>query len=103
MNLVIKDIAKKSITINWEKDSRADSYVVYWADADTPNMQYRKMSETADTAYTLAKSTHIHHYLYVEAYQDGQLLEGAAGKAEPRSDRRENRHRHLPELAADAR
>lgn len=75
MNLVIKDLGKKYITVNWEEDSRADSYAVYWADADTPNMQYRKMSETADTTYTLKKSTHIHHYLYVEAYQGGKLLE----------------------------
>lgn len=75
MKLMIEKIEKKSITITWEPVKEADSYAVFWADADTPQMKYKKKYEGKSCEYTLTKSTHIPHYLYVEAYQQGKLTE----------------------------
>ena len=75
MNLIINEIEKKYVKIQWEANAEADTYAVFWADADTPNMQYKKVEETAECSYTLKKSTHIPQYLYVEAYKNGQLIE----------------------------
>ena len=75
MELRITNIEKKSITIHWETVHEADSYAVFWADSDTPQMKYKKKAETSSCEYTLVKSTHIPHYLYVEAYKNGRLSE----------------------------
>ncbi len=72
---VISKIENKYVTIEWEKNGAADSYAVFWADAETPFMKYKKMAETTECSYTLNKSTHIHQYLYVEAYKGGELIE----------------------------
>jgi len=71
----IVEIEKKYVKINWEANAEADSYGVFWADAETPNMQYKKVAETKECEYTLKKSTHIPQYLYVEAYKGGALIE----------------------------
>jgi len=75
MKLKIRDIDKKQITIEWEQVVGAEDYEVYWSDADTPGMQYKKVQETRECFCTVNKSTHIHQYLYVEARGRGQLLE----------------------------
>lgn len=75
MNPVIGSIEKKSVTIQWERVEGADRYAVLWADADTANMKYKKVYEGAECSFILKKSTHIPHYLYVEAYQAERLLE----------------------------
>lgn len=75
MNPIISNIEKKSVTIQWEQVAGADCYAVFWADADTPNMKYKKVQESAQCTFTLKKSTHIPQYLYVEAYQSGKLVE----------------------------
>lgn len=75
MNLVIREIEKKYVTIEWPAVADAEEYAVYWADADTPGMKHKKVQVTKECAYTLKKSTHIPHYLYVEAYKGGELLE----------------------------
>lgn len=75
MEPVIKEIDRKFVTVQWNPVPGAERYAVYWADADTPSMRYRKMTETEVCVYTLEKSTHIPQYLYVEAYKGGELLE----------------------------
>ena len=75
MKIEVRNIDKKELTIHWDQVADADKYVVYWADADTPNMKYQKMGETGDCTYTIHKSTHIHQYIYVEALKAGELLE----------------------------
>ncbi len=74
MNLVIREIDKKQVTIGWDPVASAEEYEVFWADADTPGMCYRKMEATKECAYTLKKSTHIPHYIYVEACKGGEVL-----------------------------
>ena len=49
---VISEIEKKYVKINWEANAEADSYGVFWADAETPNMQYKKVIETTECTYT---------------------------------------------------
>ena len=73
MHLKISGIAEKFVKVEWEPVS-ADSYKVFWADADTPGMKYKKVQESGECGYTLKKSTHIPHYLYVEAYKGGELV-----------------------------
>ncbi len=73
MQLKISGIAEKFVKVEWEPVS-ADSYKVFWADADTPGMKYKKVQESGECGYTLKKSTHIPHYLYVEAYKGGELV-----------------------------
>lgn len=75
MKISVGKIDKKYIAIRWEPAAEADSYAVYWADADTPGMRYKKMGETKECTYTLKKSTHIHHYVYVEALKGGISVE----------------------------
>jgi hypothetical protein len=65
IHLKIKEITDTSVTIAWGKETEAKSYVVYWADADTPGMEYRRMTETEKTEYTLHKATHVPHFFKV--------------------------------------
>ena len=65
IHLRIKEITDTSVTIAWGKETEAKSYVVYWADADTPGMEYRRMTETEKTEYTLHKATHVPHFFKV--------------------------------------
>lgn len=75
VKISVGNIDKKYIAIQWEPAAEADSYAVYWADADTPGMRYKKMGETGECTYTLKKSPHIHHYVYVEALKGGISVE----------------------------
>lgn len=72
MELKIVGIAEKYVKVEWEP-ADADTYAVFWADADTPGMRYKKVQESGECSYTLKKSTHIPQYLYVEAYKGGKL------------------------------
>lgn len=67
----IKEITDNSVTIAWEPVDGAEGYRVYWADADTPTMQYRMMAETSDCVYTLRKATHVPHYFRLSYMKDG--------------------------------
>ncbi len=75
MKIEVCNIDKQYVEVKWEEVPGADKYIVYWADADTPNMQYKKMEETAESTCTIHKSTHIHQYIYVEARKEGEVLE----------------------------
>lgn len=77
MKLKIKSLEEYAVTVAWEALAGADSYRVYWADRDTPDMQYRLMAEIRETEYTLRRTTHIPHYLKVSAVTAG--VESQAG------------------------
>lgn len=72
MKVWIKKMEDDSVTIAWERQERAESYRVYWADADTPFMEYRLMAETEEQEYTLRKATHVPHFFKVAAAADGK-------------------------------
>ena len=71
MELRIKLLEEDFVTIGWDAVENADSYRVYWADKDTPQMCYRLMAETAELEYTLHKASHVPHYLKVAAVEGG--------------------------------
>lgn len=74
MKVEIKEITQQEVTICWE-DVNAQSYHVYWADADTPQMVYKLMAEQTQREYTLKKATHVPHFLKVAAIKDGKEYE----------------------------
>ncbi|MCM1182979.1 MAG: rhamnogalacturonan lyase [Roseburia sp.] len=67
----IREITDTSVTIEWEPIAGAERYRVYWADADTPDMAYKRMAEVTDCAYTLNKATHVPHYLKLSWMKSG--------------------------------
>jgi len=71
VELRIKLLEEDFVTIGWDAVENADSYRVYWADKDTPQMCYRLMAETAELEYTLHKASHVPHYLKVAAVEGG--------------------------------
>lgn len=75
MKIEVCNIDKQYVEVKWDEVAGADNYAVYWADADTPKMRYKKMGETAEHTYTIHKSTHIHQYIYVEARKEGEVVE----------------------------
>ncbi len=75
MELWIGKIDRQSVELDWEPVAGAESYRVYWSDTDTPAMRYKLMQEDVGCGYTLHKSTHVPHYLYVEAWKGEELLE----------------------------
>lgn len=75
MNLFCKDACKKSITVAWDSVEGACTYEVYWSDALTDNMVFKKVCETKECEFTLNKSTHIPHYFYVTALKNGTVSE----------------------------
>ncbi len=70
-NLQIKEITEDKVVITWDKEEDEDCYRVYWADADTPTMKYRLMTEIKDNSYTLKKATHVPHFLKVSRVKNG--------------------------------
>lgn len=50
MEIRLQEITDSSATIAWEPEDGAECYRVYWADSDTPSMEYRRLAETAWTA-----------------------------------------------------
>lgn len=75
MKVQVSKIDKKEVTVTWDGAEGAESYQVYWSDSCTPNMAYKKMASVKTCTYTLHKSTHIPHYLYVEACREDRVLE----------------------------
>lgn len=74
----IKEITDTSVTIEWERVEGAECYRVYWADADTPQMEYKLMAEGTDCVYTLNKATHVPHYFrlsYLKGAEEHRLDE----------------------------
>ena len=71
MEIRLQEITDSSATIAWEPEDGAECYRVYWADSDTPSMEYRRLAETADCSYTLHRATHVPHYMKVSCVKDG--------------------------------
>ena len=78
MEIRLQEITDSSATIAWEPEDGAECYRVYWADSDTPSMEYRRLAETADCSYTLHRATHVPHYMKVSCVKDG--VEGECGR-----------------------
>lgn len=75
MEISVVKIEKQSVEIGWQPVEGSVSYRVYWSDADTPAMRYKLMQEGTVCGYRLHKSTHVPHYLYVEAWGPAGLIE----------------------------
>ena len=71
MEIRLQEITDFSATIAWEPEDGAEGYRVYWADNDTPSMEFRRLAETEDCSYTLHRATHVPHYLKVSCVKDG--------------------------------
>ncbi len=67
IQLNITEVGEDFLRLSWEDVARQVTYRVYWADRYSPQMEYKCLAETQETSYVLHKSTHIPHYLYVEA------------------------------------
>lgn len=71
-NVRVKEITETQVTIIWDMEKSVESYRVYWADADSPTMQYRFMTETSENEYTLKKATHVPHFFKITAVINGE-------------------------------
>lgn len=69
-NLQIKEITDEKVVITWDKKDGAENYRVYWADADTPTMKYRFMTETSENIYELKRATHVPHFMKVTSVKN---------------------------------
>ena len=45
MEIRLQEITDSSATIAWEPEDGAECYRVYWADSDTPSMEYCRLAE----------------------------------------------------------
>lgn len=62
--------------VTWQKVDGAAEYHVYWADKDTDTMEYRLMSKQTNCSFRLNKSTHVPHFIRVEAVgQNGVIAQ----------------------------
>ena len=68
--LKVKEIEDSFVIIEWDSRETAEGYRVYWADRDTPRMQYRLVGETKECIFRLDKATHIPHYFKVHPIID---------------------------------
>ena len=75
MNIRIKDITKNYTVIEWDKVDTADSYGLFYTDADSENAVYECRFIGENTEFKFMRSTHVPFWFYAEAYKDGKLLE----------------------------
>lgn len=68
----VKEIKDSSVTIEWQPVEGAAGYRVYWADADSPTMEYKFMAEMSECTYTLNKATHVPHFFKLSYLKDGE-------------------------------
>ena len=71
------------VTIEWDRIEDADGYNVYWSDADRKGMEFRCISTTLQTRFTLHKPTHIPHYFKVALVRNGEECEWTKVLATP--------------------
>ncbi|MCD8067770.1 MAG: rhamnogalacturonan lyase, partial [Lachnospiraceae bacterium] len=87
IQLKIREVKESLVTLEWDaicpkKAARSGegglnsevSYRVYWADRYSPQMEYKCLATTEQNTYTLRKSTHIPHYVYVEAVSGEDVI-----------------------------
>ncbi len=70
-NLRVTETTEDSITLQWEKDD-ADSYNIYWADANLPTTKFMMLQNTSATQVKIKKATHIYHYFKISSVKDGK-------------------------------
>lgn len=76
MQLDIQKISDSEIQLAWQAGESEDCiYRLYWSDRYSSTMEYKCIYEGTAVEFTLKKSTHIPHYLKVEAWRDGEKLE----------------------------
>ncbi|MBD5459939.1 MAG: rhamnogalacturonan lyase [Lachnospiraceae bacterium] len=74
MKLVMTRLEDCCVEIAWQPVRNADSYRVLWSDTGSRTAVYREMAVTRDCRYTLNRSTHIPHYLKIEALRKGGVI-----------------------------
>ncbi len=85
IQLKVTELEESFLTIAWEDTAGKEdqespvengeiTYRVYWADRYSPQMEYKCLAKTAQNTFTLRKSTHIPHYLYVEAVSEEDVI-----------------------------
>jgi hypothetical protein len=74
-NLKVKALEDSYVVICWDKDEKAQSYRVYWADKNIPTMKFKCVKETTDTEYKLDKSTHVPHFFKIASVVNGEEVE----------------------------
>lgn len=62
------------LEIAWPPVPDADGYRVLWSDTGRGSAVYRELAVVGDCRYTLRRSTHIPHYLKIEALQKGGVI-----------------------------
>ncbi len=72
LQLQVKELADDYVTVAWKAQEKAEGYRVYWADADSPTMQYQYMAQVSENEYTLHKTTHVPHYIKVSYMKNGK-------------------------------
>ncbi|MBO4732456.1 MAG: hypothetical protein J5597_06605, partial [Spirochaetaceae bacterium] len=71
-NLIIADVTSDSVTLKWDKDDKADSYNVYWADMNLPTTKFQLIATTVENQIEVKKSTYVPHYFKVASVSDGK-------------------------------
>lgn len=70
----ITKLEDSCVEIIWRPVPEADGYRVLWSDTGSAAAVYRELAVVADCRYTLHRSTHIPHYLKIQALQKGRVL-----------------------------
>lgn len=74
IQLNITEVGEEFVKLAWDDVAGQVIYCVYWADRYSPQMEYKCVAETGESSYTLCRSTHIPHYLYVEVIAAGEVI-----------------------------
>lgn len=76
MNLILNMTAidDHGADIAWQEVDGAAEYHVYWSDKDTDTMEYRLMSKQTNCGFRLNKSTHVPHFIRVEAVGEAGVI-----------------------------
>ncbi|TPE70764.1 rhamnogalacturonan lyase [Halalkalibacterium halodurans] len=85
--LQVEAQGEEYVTLTWDDFDQTDVYVVYWANKDTADMNYRQVGEVSETSFTFERSTHMPHYFKVAALIDEEEV---AMSETIRSDKHDN-------------
>lgn len=78
MQIRIIELENEYVKFEWDSVEGAANYRISWADTPGKTAEYAILKCSCETEYILKKSTHVHHYLKVEALNgSGELLDTA--------------------------
>lgn len=78
MQIRIIEIENEFVKIGWDFVEGASLYRVLWADTPSETVEYKILNCGGENEYELKKSTHVHHYIKVEALNNKEeVLESA--------------------------